>query len=81
MADIGGLPWQQRRCAVFGDGPVEIREARKNGAVAIGLASNEEQRFGINPRKRSRLILAGADLLIPDFSWADELVAHLGWNL
>jgi bifunctional ADP-heptose synthase (sugar kinase/adenylyltransferase)/phosphoglycolate phosphatase-like HAD superfamily hydrolase len=81
MAGIGELPPQQRRCVVFGDGPVEMREARKNGAAAIGVASNEERRFGINPRKRSRLILAGADLLIPDFSWADELVSYLGWKV
>jgi sugar/nucleoside kinase (ribokinase family)/phosphoglycolate phosphatase-like HAD superfamily hydrolase len=81
MAGIGELPPEQRRCAVFGDGPVELREARRNGAAAIGLTSNEEQRFGVNPLKRKRLILAGADLLIPDFSWADELVSYLGWNL
>jgi rfaE bifunctional protein kinase chain/domain len=81
MAGIGELPPDRRRCAVFGDGPVELREARKNGAAAIGLVSNEEQRFGVNPLKRSRLILAGADLLIPDFSWADELVSYLGWDL
>jgi phosphoglycolate phosphatase-like HAD superfamily hydrolase len=66
--------------AVFGDGPVEIREARKHGAVAIGLVSDEKQRFGINPAKRSRLVLAGADVLIPDFSEADELMAWLGWG-
>ncbi|MDR1249614.1 MAG: PfkB family carbohydrate kinase [Treponema sp.] len=81
MAGIGELPPQQRRCAVFGDGPVELREARRNGAAAIGLTSNEEQRFGVNPVKRHRLILAGADLLIPDFSWVDELVSYLEWNL
>lgn len=79
LAGLGDFP--RIRCAVFGDGPVELREARKNGAVAIGVASNEEQRFGANPRKRGRLILAGADLLIPDFSWADELTAYLGWNV
>jgi bifunctional ADP-heptose synthase (sugar kinase/adenylyltransferase)/phosphoglycolate phosphatase-like HAD superfamily hydrolase len=79
MAEIG--PAGTGSCAVFGDGPVELREARRNGAAAIGLLSDEVQRFGINPEKRSRLVLAGADVLIPDFSWADELFAWLGWRV
>jgi bifunctional ADP-heptose synthase (sugar kinase/adenylyltransferase)/phosphoglycolate phosphatase-like HAD superfamily hydrolase len=81
MADMGETPVRECRCVVFGDGPVELREARKNGAAAIGLTSNEERRFGVNQRKRSRLVLAGADILIPDFTWADEMLAWLGWNL
>jgi sugar/nucleoside kinase (ribokinase family)/phosphoglycolate phosphatase-like HAD superfamily hydrolase len=79
MAEIG--PAGTGRCAVFGDGPVELREARRNGAPAIGLLSDESQRFGINPKKRSRLVLAGAHVLIPDFSWIDELFAWLGWRI
>jgi phosphoglycolate phosphatase-like HAD superfamily hydrolase len=79
MADIG--PAVKSRSVVFGDGPVELREARRHGAAAIGLVSNEVQRFGPNQQKRGRLILAGADILIPDFSWADELVSWLGWKL
>ncbi|MDR0709001.1 MAG: PfkB family carbohydrate kinase [Spirochaetaceae bacterium] len=79
MAEIG--PAGTNSCAVFGDGPVELREARRNGAVAIGLLSDEVQRFGINPKKRNRLVLAGADVLIPDFSWADELFTWLGWQI
>ena len=53
---------------VFGDGPVEIREAKRRGAVAIGVASDELRRFGMNLEKRRRLIRAGADALVPDFS-------------
>jgi sugar/nucleoside kinase (ribokinase family)/phosphoglycolate phosphatase-like HAD superfamily hydrolase len=79
MAEIG--PAGAGSCAVFGDGPVELREARRNGAAAIGLPSDEVRRFGINPKKRSRLVLAGAHVLIPDFSWADELFAWLGWRI
>jgi rfaE bifunctional protein kinase chain/domain len=79
MAEIGSAGTGS--CAVFGDGPVELREARRNGAAAIGLLSDEVQRFGINPKKRRRLILAGAHVLIPDFSWADELFAWLGWRI
>jgi phosphoglycolate phosphatase-like HAD superfamily hydrolase len=53
---------------VFGDGPVEIREAKRRGAVAVGVASDELRRFGMNLEKRRRLIRAGADALVPDFS-------------
>lgn len=56
----------------FGDGPVEIRETKRHGAVAIGIASDELRRFGMNLDKRRRLIRAGADALVPDFSqWQD----------
>jgi phosphoglycolate phosphatase-like HAD superfamily hydrolase len=54
--------------ATFGDGPVEIRETRKRGGLAVGVASDEVRRFGLDPGKRSRLIQAGADLIVPDFS-------------
>lgn len=58
----------------FGDGPVEIRETRAAGGIAIGVASDEKKGFGLNPRKRQRLLDAGADLIIPDFSeWEDLL--------
>jgi sugar/nucleoside kinase (ribokinase family)/phosphoglycolate phosphatase-like HAD superfamily hydrolase len=67
-------------CIMFGDGPVEIREAKKHGIPAVGLVSDELQRYGINTKKRSRLVLAGADILIPDFSWTSELGSWLGWS-
>lgn len=54
--------------ATFGDGPVELRETHKRGGIAIGIASDEIRRYGFNPAKRARLIRAGADLVIPDFS-------------
>ncbi|MCF6333135.1 MAG: PfkB family carbohydrate kinase [Draconibacterium sp.] len=53
---------------VFGDGPVEIRETRKRGGITIGIASNEMKRHSLNESKRTRLIKAGADVIIPDFS-------------
>ena len=62
---------------VFGDGPVEIREARKHGALAVGVASDEVRRYGANPAKRGRLIRAGADLIVPDFSQLDRLLELL----
>lgn len=67
--------------AVFGDGPVEMREARKRGGVAVGIASDEVRRFGANPLKRARLIRAGADLVTPDFSQWSALVKTLGFTL
>ncbi len=60
--------------AMFGDGPMEIRETRKRGGVAVGLASDETRAAGVSPAKRKRLVRAGADLIIPDFgSWQDLL--------
>lgn len=52
----------------FGDGPVEMRETKRRGGRAVGVASDELRRFGWNLRKRTRLIRAGADLVVPDFS-------------
>jgi bifunctional ADP-heptose synthase (sugar kinase/adenylyltransferase)/phosphoglycolate phosphatase-like HAD superfamily hydrolase len=53
---------------VIGDGPVEIRLGSRYGATSLGIASNEEHRFGLNTTKRRRLIRAGAHLITPDFS-------------
>ena len=65
--------------ATFGDGPVEIRECHKRGGVAVGVACNEVQRFGLDPAKRARLIRAGADLIVPDFRQLETLLAVLGF--
>jgi len=64
----------------FGDGPVEIRETRKRDGLAVGLASDELRRFGPNAAKRSRLIRAGADLIVPDFSQRGRLLRTLFAN-
>jgi len=61
----------------FGDGPVEIRETRKRGGIAVGIASHEQKRFGLNEHKRTRLIKAGADLVVPDFSQYRQLLSLL----
>jgi bifunctional ADP-heptose synthase (sugar kinase/adenylyltransferase)/beta-phosphoglucomutase-like phosphatase (HAD superfamily) len=61
----------------FGDGPVEIQETRKRKGLAVGVASDEVRRYGLNPLKRSRLIQAGADLIIPDFSQTGKLLELL----
>jgi phosphoglycolate phosphatase-like HAD superfamily hydrolase len=58
----------------FGDGPVEIRETRKRGGLTVGVASNEMKRHSLNESKRTRLIKAGADIIVPDFSQLQPLL-------
>lgn len=65
LAQIGGAA---ERIITFGDGPVEIRETIRRGAYAVGVASDERRRFGLNVEKRERLIRAGAGAVVPDFS-------------
>ncbi len=61
----------------FGDGPVEIRETHKRRGMTVGIASNEVRRYGINQSKRTRLIKAGADIIVPDFSQSGQLFGLL----
>jgi bifunctional ADP-heptose synthase (sugar kinase/adenylyltransferase)/phosphoglycolate phosphatase-like HAD superfamily hydrolase len=75
LADISLREGEQ--LVSFGDGPVEIRETRKRNGLAVGVASDEVHRCGLNTAKRSRLIQAGADLLIPDFSQTEKLLELL----
>ena len=70
LDEINGAAQQ---IVTFGDGPVEIRESARRGALAIGVASDELRRFGMNPEKRTRLIRAGADAVVPDFSQWQKL--------
>jgi beta-phosphoglucomutase-like phosphatase (HAD superfamily) len=62
----------------FGDGFVEIEEIKKIGGLAVGVASNEVERRGINAWKRNRLIQAGADLIIGDYRRCDALCRVIG---
>jgi phosphoglycolate phosphatase-like HAD superfamily hydrolase len=57
----------------FGDGYVEIENISKINGFAVGVATNESERSGIDDWKRKRLINAGADWIIPDFSETQEL--------
>lgn len=61
----------------FGDGYVEIENVKAVGGTAIGVASNESERCGIDAWKRERLIRAGADAIIPDYRNIEELEAYL----
>jgi hypothetical protein len=56
---------------------VEIRETRRRGGVTVGLASNEIQRCGLQLEKRTRVIRAGAHLVVPDFTDMDALLGLL----
>lgn len=61
----------------FGDGYVEIEDTKKVGGLAVGVASDEVTRSGIDQRKRKVLIAAGADIIIPDFRNWRSLIALL----
>src|SRR5260221_394655 len=63
----------------FGDGFVEIEEVKRAGGIAIGVASDEKLRTGINDWKRNRLIQAGADIIVPDYRDLDALLDYLGF--
>ena len=67
---------------LFGCDPAQtghqIRQTRKRGGIGIGVASDEPRRYGLNAAKRARLIRAGADMVIPDFSQLDQLRKILG---
>jgi phosphoglycolate phosphatase-like HAD superfamily hydrolase len=76
MIRDAGVPGKQ--IVGFGDGYVEIEEVKKVGGLAIGVASNEETRSGINDWKRQRLIRAGADMIVGDYQQIEQLLALIG---
>ncbi len=61
----------------FGDGYVEIENTKEVGGIAVGVATNEKERAGIDQWKRQRLTGAGADLITPDFREQQTLIAYL----
>lgn len=61
----------------FGDGYVEIENVKDVGGYAVGVASDEIKREGINEWKRNRLTGAGADIIIPDYRNVDKLMTYL----
>jgi phosphoglycolate phosphatase-like HAD superfamily hydrolase len=61
----------------FGDGFVEIEDTKRVGGIAVGVATDEARRTGIDEWKRNRLIEAGADLIVPDFREHERLMAFL----
>lgn len=62
----------------FGDGVVETENVHFLGGTAIGVASDEIGRSGQPvPWKRSRLIDAGAHIIVPDYAVLDDLLERL----
>ena len=61
----------------FGDGYVEIENIHDAGGFAVGVASDEEKRCGIDEWKRERLIQAGANIIIGDYRDIGALEALL----
>ncbi len=62
---------------VFGDGYVEIEEVKKAGGVAVGVATAEPLCDRVDAWKRTRLIQAGADFIIPNYLDCQELAEVL----
>ncbi len=64
----------------FGDGPVEIEELKRAGALAVGLATDEPECRSTSPWKRSNLIEVGADYIIPNYHCRQVLLPMLFAN-
>ena len=62
---------------VVGDGFVEIENARSVGAVAVGIYTEERNRYHMNTDKRGRLLGAGAHLLAPDLREGRAILDYL----
>jgi phosphoglycolate phosphatase len=60
----------------FGDGYVEIQNTKEVGGLAIAVASDEAHNGSgrVDPWKRNRLAGVGADVVIPDYRQAEELL-------
>lgn len=61
----------------FGDGYVEIENTVEVGGIAVGAATDEVRREGVNEWKRQRLMGAGAHLIVPDFREHEALLQYL----
>ena len=57
------------RLLSFGDGYVEIENTKRVGGLAVAVASDEAHNGSgqMDPWKRQRLLLVGADVVIPDY--------------
>ncbi len=62
----------------FGDGYVEIENVKQLGGIAVGCATDEEHRSGrVEEWKRTRLIQAGADVIVADYLKWPTLASRL----
>ncbi len=62
---------------VVGDGYVEIENGKSAGGYALGVASDEARPGNIDAWKRQRLLSAGADAIIADFTPLPALMGFL----
>ncbi len=60
----------------FGDGYVEIQNTKEVGGLAVAVASDEAHNGSgrVDQWKRDRLAGVGADIVIPDYHQADDLL-------
>ena len=61
----------------FGDGHTETVDVKAAGGFAVGVASDETTRQGVDPWKRDQLIRAGADWIIPDYGDPEQLESRI----
>jgi phosphoglycolate phosphatase-like HAD superfamily hydrolase len=64
---VGGPGMHPSMLIGFGDGPTEIGDTHRAGALAIGLATDEPECRKTSPFKRRSLIDNGADYIIPNY--------------
>jgi phosphoglycolate phosphatase-like HAD superfamily hydrolase len=68
IARIAAAPGMHASMLIgFGDGPTEIGEIHRAGALAVGVASDEPECRNVSPFKRASLIEHGADYIIPNY--------------
>ncbi len=67
------------RLLAFGDGYVEIQNTREVGGLAVAVASDEANNGSgrIDEWKRNRLLGVGAEVVIPDYNEARDLLAAI----
>ncbi len=61
----------------FGDGYVEIEDVKAAGGCAVAVATEEPECRSVDQWKRRRLILAGSDIVIPNYLEQDKLLEYL----
>jgi phosphoglycolate phosphatase-like HAD superfamily hydrolase len=68
-----------QRLLSFGDGYVEIQNTKEVGGLAVAVASDEAHNGSgrFDEWKRQRLLGVGADVVIPDFRDARQLLASI----
>jgi phosphoglycolate phosphatase-like HAD superfamily hydrolase len=62
---------------VVGDGYVEIENGKGVGGLAVGVACDEAAPGNIDNWKRERLLQAGADCIVPDYSDLNALIRYI----